>query len=228
MLFRSIEDWYDLHKGFVIEIKPGFTALVGPNGAGKTTLLHQIRKYADKTGIKTWEYSDILDGGQAARSQYQLNGDFESLASSLMASEGENLAMNFSNKVGELGMLVRKTVIEKQPLIVLLDAIDSGASIDRARALRDLFDLVYEQDVSSGADVYIIMAVNNYELAKAPVDCVNVRNGKHRIFKTYDSYAKFVCSFEEKFKRKTSRKKNKKDSASNKHPSWSKQEKKRS
>lgn len=196
-----IEDWYDLHKGFTLEIEPGFTALVGPNGAGKTTVLRQIKGYADREGIETWEYSNVLDGGQAAKSRYQFTGDFENLASALMASEGENVALNFSNRVGELGRLVRQAAEEKRQLIVLLDAIDSGASIDRARELRGLFDLIYEQDISKETEVYIIMAVNSYELAKEPADCVNVRNGKHMQFRSYDSYAKFVCSFEEKFKR---------------------------
>jgi ABC-type transport system involved in cytochrome c biogenesis, ATPase component len=196
-----VEDWHDLHKGFSLELEPGFTALVGPNGAGKTTMLQQIKEHARKEGVEVWEYSNVRDGGQTARSQYQFTGDIENLAASLTASEGENVALNFSNKVGEIGMRVRRAATEKKPLIVLLDAIDSGASIDRARELRGLFDLIYEQDISKGAEVYIVMAVNSYELAKDPADCVNVRTGKHMRFRSYDAYAKFVCSFEEKFKR---------------------------
>ncbi len=205
----SVEDWYGLHKGFVLEVEPGFTALVGPNGAGKTTILRQIKEYAAREGIELWEYSNVVDGGQTAKSRYQLAGDIESLATSLMASEGENVALNFSNKVGELGARVRRAVAEKRPLVVLLDAIDSGASIDRARELRGLFDLIYEQDISKGAEVYIVMAVNSYELAKGPTDCVNVRTGKHMRFRSYDTYAEFVCSFEEKFKRTSGRRKKK-------------------
>lgn len=202
-----VEDWHDLHKGFLLELEPGFTALVGPNGAGKTTMLQQIKEHARKEGVEVWEYSNVRDGGQTARSQYQLTGDIANLAASLTASEGENVSLNFSNKVGELGARVRRAAAEKKPLIVLLDAIDSGASIDRARELRSLFDLIYEQDISKGAEVYSVMAVNSYELAKDPADCVNVRNGKHIRFRSYDAYAKFVCSFEEKFKRVSSTRK---------------------
>lgn len=205
----EVEDWYDLHKGFSFEMVPGFTALVGPNGAGKTTLLQQIKEYAKHKGIKVWEYSNVRDGGQTARSQYQFNGDFENLAASMTASEGENVVLNFSNKVGELGSMVKNAASNRVPLIVLIDAIDSGASIDRARDIRDLFDMIYEQDISKGAEVYIIMAVNSYELAKAPADCVNVRNGKHMRFNSYDDYAEFVCSFEDKFKRASAKRKRK-------------------
>lgn len=208
-LVIEVKDWYDLHKGFSLEMSPGFTALVGPNGAGKTTLLQQIKEYAKHEGVEVWEYSNVRDGGRMAMSQYQFTGDFRNLATSMMASEGENVALNFSNKAGELGKTVRKAATEGKPLIVLLDAIDSGASIDRARDLRDLFDLIYEQDISKGAEVYIVMAVNSYELAKDPADCVNVRNGEHIRFGSYNDYAKFVCSFEKKFKRTSGKRKKK-------------------
>lgn len=198
----QIEDWYELHKGFCLEIEPGFTALVGPNGAGKTTMLQQIREFAKGNEIDLWEYSNIHDGGSTARERYTFYGDIENLAASLTASEGEGVVLNFSNKVADLRRSIEKARETGRPLIVLLDAIDSGASIDRARGLRELFDFIYEHDIAKGAEVYILMAVNHYELAKSPTECVNVRNGKHLQFKTYDSYAKFICSFEEKFKRK--------------------------
>lgn len=197
----KIEDWYNLHNGFTLEIKPGFTALVGPNGAGKTTLLQQIGEFANCAGIGIWEYSNLHDGGVNAKDRYEFCGDFNNLAASLTSSEGESVALNFSNKVGTLGSAIRNTAAKKRPMIVLLDAIDSGASIDRARELRGLFNFVYEHDISKGAEVYLVMAVNHYELAKSPADCVNARTGEHIRFETYDSYADFICSFEEKFKR---------------------------
>lgn len=82
----------------------------------------------------------------------------------------------------------------------VLDAIDSGASIDRARDIRNLFDLIYKNDISKGVEVYIVMAVNHYELAKSPSDCVNVRNGKHMVFGSYERYAEFICSFLDEYK----------------------------
>lgn len=191
----KIDDWYDLHHGFTLKIEPGFTALVGPNGAGKTTLLTQIKEFAVQEKIDTWEYSNLRDGGSMAQSEYGFYGSFENLAATIMGSEGECVALNFSNKVRALGQAVRKSIEEKKPLIVLLDAIDSGASIDRARDIRGLFDIIYENDISKGAEVYIVMAVNHYELAKSPADCVNVRNGKHMMFGSYERYAEFICSF---------------------------------
>lgn len=194
----KIEDRYDLHHGFTLTISPGFTALVGPNGAGKTTLLQQIKEYADREKIDVWEYSNLRDGGRAAIERYTLYGNVQNIAAAMMSSEGECVALNFGNRVGALGQTVRHHVKAEKPLIVLLDSIDSGVSIDRARELRGLFDLIVEHDISEGAEIYIIMAVNHYEIANAPVDCVNVRNGKHMKFDSYDKYAEFICEFMEK------------------------------
>ena len=195
-----VNDWFELHKGFKLNLSPGFTALVGPNGAGKTTLLRQIEQYAKDNGIRVWKYSNLIDGGDNARQKYLHLGMTDSLAATITGSEGELVAYNFSQVVTAMGSAVRDATMSGQKLIVLLDAIDSGASIDRARELFDLFQLIHS-DATKSQDVYVIMAVNHFELVKYPVDCVNVRNGKHLSFKTYDTYAKFICTFEEKFKR---------------------------
>ena len=180
----------------------------GPNGAGKTTLLRQIKEFAEREGIAVWKYSNLLDGGAWAKEKYAQANDFASLAAAITGSEGECVAMNFSNSVGKLGQAVRNAVGAGKPLVVLLDAIDSGASVDRARDLRDLrafLDMVHEADISTGAEIYIVMAVNDYELAKAPADCVDVRNGEHMDFKTYDEYADFICSYTKRHARKPGR-----------------------
>lgn len=201
----KIEDWHNLHNGIALTLKPGFTAFVGPNGAGKTTLLLQVEEYAKKEKIAVWKYSNLINGGNGARQQYLEQGEMDYLMASAIGSEGEQVAMNFSRMVRDLGNTVRSAVLKHQPLIVLLDAIDSGASIDRARELRDLFDLI-EKDTLNNAEIYILMAVNHYELAKTPTDCVNARTGQHISFNSYDEYADFICSFEEKYPRITSRK----------------------
>jgi len=184
----------------MLELSLGFTALVGPNGAGKTTILSQIKEFANQNNIAIWEYSNIHDGGSMATNSYLMRSELSKLATAAMASEGENVALNFANKVGELGVAIRKAATEKYPLIVLLDAIDSGASIDRARDLVNLFHMIYKRDISRGAEVYIVMAVNHFELAKGDTDCVNVRTGEHMRFRSYDEYADFICTFMDKFK----------------------------
>ena len=198
-----IVDWYGLHDGFNLTLQPGFTALVGPNGAGKTTLLVQIREFAKEHSIDLFEYSNLTDGGGAARQRYLNSSDLVSFATAATSSEGEQVAMNFANVVRKLGAAVTHAKASGKPLIVLLDAIDSGASIDRARDLRDFFTFVSENDIGSDTDVYLVMAVNHFELAKTPAVCINVRTGERLRFDSYDQYADFVCSFQDKYPSRT-------------------------
>lgn len=195
-----IKDWYGLHFGFDLVLNPGYTALAGPNGAGKTTLLQQIAEWAEVNNIQVWNYSNLTHGGDIAQAEFAFHGNIGEMARCATSSEGENVAMNFSAKVKDLGAEVSKARNGKYPLIVLLDAIDSGASIDRARELRHLFSLI-EKDAASGVDIYLVVAANHYELVKAPADCVNVRTGEHLSFENYDRYADFICGFEDSYPR---------------------------
>ena len=194
----QITDWYDLHKGYDLTLSAGYTALVGPNGAGKTTLLCQLREYAQKNGIQVFEYSNLADGGQHATQTYLDTGRMTLFATAATSSEGEQIAIHFGEQVGKIGDAVRKAEKAGETIFVLLDAIDSGTSIDRARDIRNLFDLISR----TSQKAYVVMAVNHYELARDGVDCVNVRTGEHTAFASYDEYADFICSFEKKYKRR--------------------------
>ena len=197
----KIEDWYNLHKGFQLTLEPGYTALVGPNGAGKTTILSQLQEYAKENGIRVWEYSNLRDGGHVAANQYMFSGNIEGFAASATSSEGEYLAYNFANQVKGMAQAVKQAAKDKHPILVLLDAIDSGASIDRARELMGFINMVCETEFKNGVELYIVMAVNHYELAKVPANCVNVRTGELIRFDSYDAYADFICSFEDRYSR---------------------------
>ena len=197
----KISDWYGLHQGYTLTLRPGYTALVGPNGAGKTTLLRQIREVAEKRGYDVFSYSNAIDGGDTAMAKNTLKGNMEFVAASLCSSEGERVAMSFADVVPQIGTRVRKDIATDTPLFILLDGLDSGASIDRTRELMDLFELI-ERDAgvcSGGAkhEIYILAAVNGYEMARRM--CINVRTGESMMFGGYEDYANFICSFFDKF-----------------------------
>ena len=193
----KIPDWYGIHSGYNLLLRLGYTALVGPNGAGKTTLLQQLEEIAKERGYEVIRYSNEKDGGDRAKQQYLASGSMEYLAAAACSSEGEQVAMNFGRVAGKIGQLVRKSVENNIPLFILLDGLDSGASIDRTRELMSLFQLV-ERDAGvmpGGAvhDLYIVAAANSYELAKQR--CVDVRTGKVMTFGSYEEYAKFICGY---------------------------------
>ena len=138
----KINDDFGIHSGFFLNLKPGYTPLVGPNGAGKTTLLRQLREYANGHDIMVFDYSNLVHGGGNAMDKYLWSGNMELLAISATSSEGERIAMNFGQAVSRLGAAVREAKQQKKELFILLDALDSGSSIDRMREIRSLFDLV--------------------------------------------------------------------------------------
>lgn len=194
----KINDCYSLHKPFFLTLQPGYTALVGPNGAGKTTMLLQLREYAYKNDIVVWKYSNLLDGGDNAKQMYDFNNETSLLIAAITSSEGEEIAVHFGQAVRKLGQACKKAKAEDKEIFVLLDSLDSGASIDRMRELLSLFKMVIGD---MGESVYIIAAVNSYEMTMAPARCINVRTGKEVKFKSYEDYADFICTFEKNFPR---------------------------
>lgn len=188
-----IDDWYDIHSGFVLALHPGVTCIIGPNGAGKTTLLTQLNDYANSHNIKVWQYSNFTDGRYEDYRYLETNTRL--FAESAFSSEGEKVAMHFSERVGEIGRLVTDSRATNQPAFVLLDALDSGASIDRVRDLYDLFVMMDKDIKGNGADVYIVAAINQYELAKSPLRCVDCRTGETIKFSCYDGYAEYICGY---------------------------------
>ena len=133
MKFKVIPDYYGINEKIFeksyVNLKPGLTVLVGCNGAGKSTLLHQIESKCKQNGTLVITYDNCRDGGGYAVSKAGFFGDFDFLARQIQSSEGENISNNlarFANKIG--------TTIKKNPkankITVLMDAIDSGMSVD--------------------------------------------------------------------------------------------------
>lgn len=193
----KIGDWYGIHSGYTLTLRPGYTALVGPNGAGKTTLLRQLQEVAEKRKYKTFFYSNLNDGGNNAISERLLYGDISFVAAAMTSSEGEKIAQCFGNKLGQIKRLVDEAIAENVLLFILLDGLDSGASIDRLNELMSVFELI-ERDAGvqpGGAEheVYIVATVNNYALAKRA--CVDVRTGKRLSFGDYAEYERFILNY---------------------------------
>lgn len=195
----KIKDVYGIHDGYNLILRPGYTSIVGPNGAGKTTLLNQLEEIARDRSYIVYRYSHLVSGGNAARQKWLENGDITLLAASATSSEGENISIAFGQAVKTIGAAVAKAVKEETPLMVLLDSLDSGASIDRLRSLTGLFNLILKDAGVLGHDrpergVYIVAAVNAYELAWHGV-CVDPRTGKTMTFSDYNDYASYICSY---------------------------------
>lgn len=193
MISLNILDWYSIHDGFKLSLQPGYTALVGPNGAGKSTLLKQLRERLPALGVDVVYYDNVTDGGENARQNYAFSSQYELLDAVAAASEGEQVVLNFCNVVHTFKCKIASSIRRNKPLAILLDGIDSGASIDRIKEVRELFDVML-QDTDGRLDLYIIVAGNSFELAKN-ADCVDPRTGEHLQIGSYEQFSEYICSY---------------------------------
>ena len=200
------------------EFKPGVTVLVGCNGCGKTTLLHQIKDYLKSKKVPVVSFDNLHDGGSNARSAAAAMNDFTFLATASFSSEGENIVMN----VGRLAQTLRPFIQtgesqdrgdrlckafaravwgdQEEPEVpnerwILLDAIDSGLSVDNIVDIKEyLFKTILED--AENTTVRILVSANEYEICRNE-QCMDVHTGNYRTFSGYESYRKFILKSRE-------------------------------
>lgn len=222
---RIIKTWRDPYDaGFStcrkkqIEIQQGLTVLVGCNGSGKTTLLHNIKSELKKEDIPVFYYDNEKDGGNNSISESIFYGNLSFTATALCSSEGENISLNLSKIASKLRKFVEtgdngnrfnalaKTLALKDDneennvsneRWILLDAMDSGYSIDNVIEMKDFFDLVIKDAKEFGIELYIVISSNEYELAHES-KCFDVMEGKYIQFASYEDYKKFILRTREK------------------------------
>ena len=192
--FNIPKDPYDLGKQIYsksrIDIKPGLTVLVGCNGSGKSTLMRHIGYELKKLDIPFFEYDNLHQGGHRAQDwALNVSGNMNLLATLVCSSEGEQIHINFAEMCEKLGAFVRRNADAKE-LWIMLDAIDSGLSIDYIVEIKGfLKDLVIGKNPDK--DVYILMSANAYEVCRDE-QCFDVHNGVYTSFKDYEEYREFV------------------------------------
>lgn len=171
---------------FIIE--PGLTVLVGCNGSGKTSLLNGIKETLENENIEFIYFDNRTQGDDRAVSHAGFIGDFDFLASAVMSSEGENIMLNLGKTVEKIGKKLRNNLSE---FWILMDAVDSGFSIDGILDLKNVFNLILNDNRNT--DIYIVAAANCYELANNE-SCFDVTNCEYISFKDYDEYKQFIIN----------------------------------
>ena len=220
---RVINTWRDPYdQGFSIcrpkqiTIQPGLTVLVGCNGAGKTTLLNNIKNELKKEEIPYYYFDNLHDGGSSARSAALYHEDYDFMIVASQSSEGENICMNLGKLMSRLKTFMHTGRVATRmdclnaelfrekyeiPLTkerwLLLDAVDSGYSIDNVVELKNIFDMIIKDYADHGYELYIIVSANGYELAHN-TPCLDVTNGKYMEFNQYDEFKKFILKSREK------------------------------
>lgn len=220
--FKIEPFWYGedfrMYKKKTITLEEGVTVLVGCNGIGKTTLLEQLKVQLNKKKIPVLSFDNLHEGGSKSMSSAAFNGDWAFAATAMASSEGENIVMN----MGQLARILRHFIetgevvkqserihrafakamwgdkaepIESKERWILLDAIDSGLSVDNVVDIKEqLFKTIME--VKGDKEVYIVVSANEYEMVRGE-QCFDVYGGKYVKLRTYEAYRKFILKSRE-------------------------------
>ena len=222
--FNTWRDPYD--SGFStcsrrqVTLEEGLTVLVGCNGSGKTTLMQNIKSRLKKDNIPYYDFDNLNEGGARASGDAIAMGDFSFGATAWCSSEGENITMNLSRIMGNMREFIMtgetpkskrdkrlRSIFssdddndETEPCnkrFVIMDAVDSGYSIDNVIELKDLLHMIIDDAKNNGIELYIIVSANEYELA-ADEACLDVTNGKYLKFDNYESFRSFIIKSRKK------------------------------
>ena len=224
---------YRMYKRKNATIESGVTVLVGCNGSGKTTLLNEIMYQLKDLKIPFVHFDNLENGGSSLISESIYNNNIGMAATAWTASEGERIILGVGNLAGQLRQFVnsggekdgkrdsrmaRIFAKDNEPpfenstkeLWILIDATDSGLSVDNVRDVKGLLHLVEKDAVSKGYAPYILISANEYEMCKGE-ECFSVQDSRYISFSSYEKYADFVMATRAYKDRSVSRLSEKKD-----------------
>ena len=179
-----------------VTFDPGMTVLVGCNGSGKTTLMRLIREQLEKDSeICVINYNDRADGGSHLMSKFGYLGNYSGLATMMMSSEGERIMMGIGDAVGRMRREIHNGSYRE--IWIFLDAVGSGLSIDGIREIKDLYNIIIEDNPDRKDSIYFVVSTNEYEFTVG-VDCIDVTTFRHTIFMNYEDYRNYVMQTRKK------------------------------
>ena len=202
-----------------VEIPEGLTVITGCNGSGKSTLLYDIEeKFKGNDDWYIISYREKEDGRGNSMSSYIFSGDYQAVASVFSASEGEAVFRNYANKVyHEIAAFRDTKSISKHPeenallrykyirmdkaknLLVILDGIDSGVSLDMTIDIKNFLHTILEDLHTRIPEfpVYILVSSNSWEFCEGE-RCLDARSLKFKEFSSYEEYRKYILDSRKK------------------------------
>lgn len=178
---------------------PGLNNLVGCNGSGKTTLLDiYLLPYLRENKIPYIRWNDRRYGGSNLMDKMlNFDNDMDGLVAMALSSEGEQISYGLISVFKDIGRSFRQ--YKDQAVVILLDAIDSGMSVDEIIEIRScILDVVIPDAQSQGATPYFILATNNYEWCNDDrINNINISNGQRLFIHSYEEYKDIILNSRE-------------------------------
>lgn len=213
-----IEKGNILFNKTMLEINPGVVScIVGCNGSGKTTLVREIKeKIKDNGGeeLKNDLYYKAFanlfksnDEEKDKKNIYFIDFDknvdtynkeedyFFNRMEAATSSTGEGIMQRAGRICYFIGQTIRN-LEEGSQLYIFMDDCDAGTSIDMINDIKAVFPLIIKDSQRLGLDIYIITTANSFEFCK-DCDCISVHDFKHKQFRSYETFKKFVLKSRE-------------------------------
>ena len=190
------DDKVNLFNKATFEFRQGLNVLVGCNGSGKSTVIKLLKDYLMRNDVLYLDFDNLTDGGGTAMNRALYYSKLDLLSMLYMSSEGENIHTNIGNFIAMIRRKVKESDNNNE-FWLLLDAIDSGLSIDNILDIKDGLQYVCDKlHEEFGTTTYIVVSANSYELASG-CHCIDVRTSKTVKFNSYEEYKKFILNSNE-------------------------------
>lgn len=197
-----------LYRSKYVIIKPNeINCLVGCNGAGKSTIYTLIKEDLEINRYPFVSYDNLKDGGHNAMEEVSFLEDFAALAGRMTSSEGENINLNILSYLSLVAKIIKGEIIrdnhfkkyrDTNHIFLLLDAVDSGFSIDNLDNLKNVLTELIHKANEVGKNLYIIAAANSFELVRN-ARAWKVQESKEEYFGTdYESYREYIIKTRQK------------------------------
>lgn len=180
------------------KFEPGINVLTGCNGSGKSTLIKSIRDYL-RESENNYIYFDRVDECRDLKERCFRSGKPEFMFRAMCSSEGEYNTLAFEVILYQINQYVNSIGDCIENKFILIDAFDSGLSIDMIRdimaLIKDAFipeaNACFKKANHPENNLYIIIAANNFETVRNQ-RCIDARTAAIKQFTSYEEYEKYV------------------------------------
>ena len=188
---KPFDDDLKLYSRKQFTLLPGLNSLVGCNGSGKTTFIdHFLIPALMKDKIEYYKYNDRRNGGSMLMDRMlNVDDDMYGLVRMTLSSEGERIVVGLEKVITALPSFFKEN--KGKPAYLILDAIDSGMSVDEIIEIRELLLDIIIPDAKARFDVdlYIVIAANNYEWCNDErIHNIDITNAKILNLRSYEQY----------------------------------------